>query len=122
MINEDSARPDPTDKPYVLAPVLIFLGVLAIAVGGILYMRSTQTTMEDEAGDAAVALANIDRARQGLPLLEPDDRSANRAVLAAAFGGGAVLLVIGVLVWSAEARHRETLAAIQKAQTGASGE
>ena len=64
------------------------------------------------------ALANLERAKSGQPPLEAEKREPNTLALVAGIGGGAALILCAVLVLSAESRHREQLAAIERAASG----
>ncbi len=88
-----------------LGPFLIVLGLLAIFAGGFVYVQSRQTTGADEAGDAIAVIAGRDT----------EEREPNTVALAAGVGGGSALILVGVLVLSSERKHRETLAAIERA-------
>lgn len=116
MSTDTTAQPG---RSYILGPFLILLGAAAIVAGGMWYLTNRNDTMGEAAEDVGIAMENLDRARQGLDPLPMPDHGPNKAVLGAAVGGGAVLVLIGVLVLSSERRHRETLEAIERRDAAA---
>ena len=87
----------------VLPAVLVVAGLVLLIGGGVWYAQSTQTSLEDEADDAATALLQLQCEQTGEGCEEAEapnssDREEPARLAVAAVGG--VLLIAGIVIAS----------------------